>query len=46
VEYWPTQDPVGAQGNREQMLEAYRDVCDSLSMRIRRRFSKVGAASG
>ena len=46
VEYWPTQDPVGAQGNREQQLQAYREVCDSLLMRIRRRFSKVGAASG
>src|SRR6476469_9382434 len=28
VEYWPTQDPVGAQGNREQKLDAYREVCD------------------
>jgi hypothetical protein len=46
VEYWPTQDPVGAQGNREQKLDAYREVCDNLLMRIRRRFSKVGAASG
>jgi protein-tyrosine-phosphatase len=46
VEYWPTQDPTGVDGNRDQKLQAYRDVCDSLSMRIRRRFSKVGAASG
>src|SRR6185437_14590900 len=46
VEYWTTQDPVGAQGNREQKLDAYREVCDNLLMRIRRRFSKVGAASG
>ena len=46
VEYWPTQDPTGTDGNREQKLQAYREVCDSLSMRIRRRFSKVGAASG
>jgi protein-tyrosine-phosphatase len=46
VEYWPTQDPTGAEGNREQKLQAYREVCDSLSMRIRKRFSKVGAASG
>jgi protein-tyrosine-phosphatase len=46
VEYWPTQDPTGIDGNRDQKLQAYRDVCDSLSMRIRRRFSKVGAASG
>src|SRR5712672_1485354 len=46
VEYWPTQDPVGIDGNREQKLQAYREVCDALSMRIRRRFSKTGAANG
>src|SRR6266436_3134123 len=46
VEYWPTQDPTGAEGSREQKLEAYRDVCDGLLLRIRKRFSKVGAASG
>jgi protein-tyrosine-phosphatase len=46
VEYWPTHDPTGTEGSREQKLAAYRDVCDTLSMRIRRRFSKVGAASG
>ena len=46
VEYWPTPDPTGAQGNREQKLDAYREVCDGLLLRIRRRFSKVGAASG
>jgi protein-tyrosine-phosphatase len=46
VEYWPTHDPTGAEGNREQKLLAYRDVCDQLLMRIRKRFSKVGAASG
>jgi protein-tyrosine-phosphatase len=46
VEYWPTHDPTGTEGNREQKLQAYREVCDTLSMRIRRRFSKVGAASG
>jgi protein-tyrosine-phosphatase len=46
VEYWPTQDPTGAEGNREQKLRAYREVCDTLSTRIRRRFARVGAASG
>ena len=30
----------------EQKLKAYREVCDALSMRIRRRFSRAGAASG
>src|ERR1700689_3075433 len=46
VEYWPTHDPTGTEGSREQKLAAYRDVCATLSMRIRRRFSKTGAASG
>jgi protein-tyrosine-phosphatase len=46
VEYWPTQDPTGTEGSREQKLQAYRDVCDSLLARIRKRFAKGGAASG
>jgi protein-tyrosine-phosphatase len=46
VEYWPTQDPSGAEGNREQRLQAYREVLDSLLLRIRKRFSRGGAASG
>jgi protein-tyrosine-phosphatase len=46
VEYWPTHDPTGADGNREQKLAAYREVCDALLARIRRRFANVGAASG
>src|SRR6478735_12385764 len=46
VEYWPTQDPTTIEGSRDQKLAAYRDVCDQLLMRIRRRFAKVGAASG
>ena len=46
VEYWPTHDPSTADGNREQKLEAYREVCDQLLLRIRRRFARVGAASG
>src|ERR1700738_3927347 len=46
VEYWPTQDPAGTDGNREQKLAAYREVCDGLSLRIRKRFSRAGAASG
>jgi protein-tyrosine-phosphatase len=46
VEYWPTPDPTDAEGSREQKLAAYREVCDGLSMRIRRRFSKAGAPSG
>src|SRR3954469_5447571 len=46
VEYWPAQDPTGTEGSREQKLQAYRDVCDSLLLRIRKRFAKGGAASG
>jgi protein-tyrosine-phosphatase len=46
VEYWPTPDPYGTEGSREQKLQAYREVCDGLLLRIRRRFSKVSAASG
>ena len=47
VEYWPTPDPTGPpRGAAEQKLEAYREVCDGLLLRIRKRFSKVGAASG
>ena len=46
VEYWPTPDPTTTEGSREQKLQAYREVCDGLSLRIRKRFSKVGAASG
>src|SRR5690348_9408663 len=46
VEYWPTVDPTTTHGSREQKLAAYREVCDTLLMRIRKRFSKVGAASG
>ena len=45
VEYWPTQDPTDAEGNREQRLQVYREVCDSLLARIRRRFARVSAAN-
>lgn len=46
VEYWPTMDPTGTEGNREQRLQAYREVCDSLLLRIRKRFSKSSVAIG
>jgi protein-tyrosine-phosphatase len=38
VEYWPTADPTIAEGNREQRLDAYREVRDHLMRRIRQRF--------
>jgi protein-tyrosine-phosphatase len=37
VEYWPTADPTLVQGSREQQLDAYRDVRDGLTYRIRLR---------
>src|ERR1700709_2319228 len=46
VEYWPTQDPTSIEGNREHKRQAYREVCDGLLLRIRKRFSKGGAANG
>jgi protein-tyrosine-phosphatase len=45
VEYWPTPDPTTTEGTREQKLAAYRDVCDALLARIRRRFARVSVAS-
>ena len=42
----PTPDPTRNDGSREQKLDAYREVCDALLLRIRKRFSKVSAASG
>jgi protein-tyrosine-phosphatase len=39
VEYWPTPDPTGIEGNREQRLEAYRAVRDGLIDRIKTRFA-------
>ncbi|MDA0338699.1 MAG: arsenate reductase ArsC [Proteobacteria bacterium] len=39
VEYWPTQDPTIATGSREQVLDAYRNVRDTLMNKIKHRFS-------
>ena len=41
VEYWPTPDPTGTAGNREQMLDAYRAVRDQLMAKIKQRFGGV-----
>ena len=43
VEYWPTEDPTLAEGNREQRLDAYRAVRDQLMQRVKERF---GAGRG
>ena len=45
VEYWPTVDPTGAEGNREQRLTAYREVRDQLLARIRERFGQTGGGN-
>jgi protein-tyrosine-phosphatase len=44
VEYWPTPDPTVAEGNREQRLDAYREVRDLLLARIKEKFG--GQARG
>lgn len=38
VEYWATLDPSTVAGNREQILQSYREVRDRLEARIRERF--------
>ena len=43
VEYWPTVDPTGIEGSREQRLDAYREVRDQLMARIRERFGQAAA---
>lgn len=35
VIYWPTIDPTAVQGTRENMLDAYRNVRDGLSKKIK-----------
>ena len=41
VEYWPLPDPSLATGTREQILDAYRQVRNTLETRIKDRFSTV-----
>ena len=45
VEYWPTIDPTGVDGSREQRLGAYRAVRDELTARIRERFGRAGGGN-
>ena len=44
VEYWPTFDAslMQGHGNRDQVLESYRIVRDTLFARIKKRFSLTG----
>lgn len=39
MEFWPTEDPTLTSGKREQVLDAYRAVRDTLIERILERFS-------
>lgn len=43
VEYWPTPDPTLETGNREQRLDAYRQVRDMLMRKIRARFGAMAS---
>lgn len=40
VVYWPTFDATAVQGSREQVMDAYRSVRDSLSERIKALLAK------
>lgn len=44
AEYWPTMDPSVTAGSREQILDSYRDVRDTLMRKIRQRFGSLTAA--
>ncbi len=39
VVYWPTLDPTAVEGGRERILDAYRNVRDSLLERIEKLFA-------
>lgn len=45
VEYWMTFDPVSADGNREMILDAYREVRDHIRRRIDERFPAASLAA-
>lgn len=38
IEFWPTVDPCAVEGNREQIMDAYRSVRRDLKRRIEQRF--------
>lgn len=46
VIYWPTMDPTLVMGQRNHMLQAYRDVRDTLAARIRERFGEIRTFGG
>ncbi len=45
VEYWPTYDPTIVEGNREAMLDSYRQVRDQILKRVKERFPGNGKTS-
>jgi protein-tyrosine-phosphatase len=45
VEYWPTTNPAGIEGSRQQQLDAYRGLRDQLLARIRARFIARGTGN-
>jgi protein-tyrosine-phosphatase len=45
VEYWPMANPTVVEGNREQRLDAYRQLRDQLLARIRQRFARPSASN-
>jgi protein-tyrosine-phosphatase len=46
AEYWPTEDPTVTSGSRDQRLDAYRRVRDTLLARIKGRFGWQRPPSG
>ncbi len=46
LEYWPTHDPTLIVGQREVMLNAYREVRDALAARLLARFGAVRTFGG
>jgi len=40
LEYWPSLDPTGIDGNREVVMAAFRQVRDQLLLRIKARFGE------
>jgi len=40
VEYWPTPDPTGAFGSRDQILFAYRELRDHIAALLAERFGE------
>ena len=46
AEYWPTPDPTLAAGNRQAILDAYRQARDYLKLRIVDRFGHAPSLGG